>query len=28
MDHGSYSTTMKYSAGVPADQQKQAAEAL
>jgi hypothetical protein len=28
MGHGSFSTTMKYSSGVPADLQKQAAEAL
>jgi hypothetical protein len=28
MGHGSFSTTMKYYTGVPADLQKQAAEAL
>jgi hypothetical protein len=28
MDHGSFDTTMKYYTGVPADLQKQAAEAL
>jgi hypothetical protein len=28
MGHGSFSPTMKYSSGVPADLQKQAAEAL
>jgi hypothetical protein len=28
MGHGTYSTTMQYSAGVPADLQKQAPEAL